>query len=189
MGTTQLPVQRPTRADAARNYDRLVAAAREAFAELGTDASLEDIARRAGVGIGTLYRRFPTRVALLEAAYVGEIQAVCDRAYQYAQDLPPAEALNMWFRSFVGYGISKKSLSRELVEALGRESEFFKPCKRAVHEAGQTLLDNAKKSGDVREDVELADVMRLIGGVTMHGDLEPEQAHRLIDIILAGIRP
>ena len=83
MAPTPLPSTRPTRADAARNYDLLVTAARQAFSEHGTDTSLEEIARRAGVGIGTLYRRFPSRTALLEAVYVDEIQSVCDRAYDF----------------------------------------------------------------------------------------------------------
>src|SRR5689334_24979971 len=94
-------LQRPKRADARRNYDLLVAAARDAFAEHGTDTSLEEIARRAGVGIGTLYRRFPSRTALLEAVYVEEIQSVCDRAYGFADELGPFDALAAWLRSFV----------------------------------------------------------------------------------------
>jgi len=189
MGSTPLPVTKPIRADARRNYDLLVAAAREAFAEHGTDTSLEEIARRAGVGIGTLYRRFPTRTALLEAAYVDEIQSVCDRAYGFAEQLSPLDALTAWLRSFVGYGISKKTLATELMDSLGKDSEFFKSCKVKVLEAGELLIENAKKSGDVRDDVELMDVLRLTSGITMTRDVEPEQANRLIDIILAGIRP
>jgi AcrR family transcriptional regulator len=127
-----LPVAKPTRADARRNYDLLVTAAREAFAEHGTDTSLEEIARRAGVGIGTLYRRFPSRTALLEAVYVDEIQSVCDRAYGFHQKLGPFDALAAWMRSFVGYNVSKKSLASELMNALGKDSEFFKSCKLNV---------------------------------------------------------
>src|SRR5258705_12908209 len=100
MGATPLPTRRPTRADARRNFDRLVTAAREAFAEHGTATSLEEIARRAGVGIGTLYRHFPSRSALLEAVYVDEIQSVCDRAYGFADRLGPFEALAAWLKSF-----------------------------------------------------------------------------------------
>jgi AcrR family transcriptional regulator len=180
---------RPTRADARRNYDLLVAAAREAFAEHGTDASLEEIARRAGVGIGTLYRRFPNRVALLEAVYVDEIQSVCDRAYGFAEELEPFDALAAWLRSFVGYGISKQSLASELTVALGKESEFFKACKVNVKEAGELLLGKAKAAGEVRPELDLMDIMRLVGGITMGRDIEPEQANRLLDIILAGLRP
>ena len=107
MAPQPLPCTRPTRADAARNYDRLVTAARETFAEHGTDSSLEEIARRAGVGIGTLYRRFPSRTALLEAVYVEEIQSVCDRAYDCDRELEPFDALAAWLRSFLGYGFRR----------------------------------------------------------------------------------
>ncbi|MEV5961740.1 helix-turn-helix domain-containing protein [Kribbella sp. NPDC051952] len=189
MAPQPLPSTRPTRADAARNYDLLVTAAREAFAEHGTDTSLEDIARRAGVGIGTLYRRFPSRTALLEAVYVDEIQSVCDRAYDFDRDLEPFEALAAWLRSFLGYGLSKGSLAGELTIALGKDSPFFKVCKVNVQEAGQLLLDKAKAAGEVRSELELADVMRLVGGINMGRDIEPEQAQRLLDIVLCGLRP
>jgi len=187
--STPLPSSRPTRADAARNYDLLVTAAREAFAEHGTDTSLEEIARRAGVGIGTLYRRFPNRVALLEAVYVDEIQSVCDRAYGFAEQLEPFDALAAWLRSFVGYGVSKKSLASELTVALGKDSPFFQSCKVNVQEAGQLLLDKAKATGEVRPELELMDIMRLVGGINMGRDMEPEQANRLLDIVLCGLRP
>ncbi|MEV0287118.1 helix-turn-helix domain-containing protein [Kribbella sp. NPDC050820] len=189
MAPTPLPSTRPTRADAARNYDLLVTAAREAFAEHGTDTSLEEIARRAGVGIGTLYRRFPNRVALLEAVYIDEIQSVCDRAYDFDRELEPFEALAAWLRSFVGYGLSKKSLASELTVALGKDSPFFQSCKVNVQEAGQLLLDKAKAAGEVRPELELMDIMRLVGGINMGRDMEPEQAHRLLDIVLCGLRP
>jgi AcrR family transcriptional regulator len=189
MAPTPLPSTRPTRADAARNYDLLVTAAREAFAEHGTDTSLEEIARRAGVGIGTLYRRFPNRTALLEAVYVDEIQSVCDRAYGFAEKLEPFEALAAWLRSFVGYGVSKKSLAGELTAALGKDSPFFQSCKVNVQEAGELLLSKAKAAGTVRQDLELMDIMRLVGGITMARDMEPEEANRLLDIVLCGLRP
>ena len=189
MASQPLPCARPTRADAARNYDRLVTAARESFAEHGTDTSLEEIARRAGVGIGTLYRRFPSRTALLEAVYVDEIQSVCDRAYDFDRELKPFDALAAWLRSFVGYGLSKKSLAGELIDALGKDSPFFAACKVNVQEAGQLLLDKAKAAGDVRPELELTDVMRLVGGITMGRDMDPVQANRLLDIVLCGLRP
>ncbi|NIK54909.1 TetR/AcrR family transcriptional regulator [Kribbella shirazensis] len=189
MAPQPLPCARPTRADAARNYDRLVTAARESFAEHGTDTSLEEIARRAGVGIGTLYRRFPSRTALLEAVYVDEIQSVCDRAYDFDRQLEPFDALAAWLRSFVGYGLSKKSLAGELTAALGKDSPFFATCKANVQEAGQLLLDKAKAAGDVRPELDLMDIMRLVGGINMGRDMEPEQAHRLLDIVLCGLRP
>lgn len=189
MTSTPLPTTRPARADARRNYDLLVSAAREAFAEHGTDTSLEEIARRAGVGIGTLYRRFPNRTALLEAVYVDEIQSVCDRAYGYADKLGPYDALAAWLRSFVGYSISKKSLAGELTVALGKDSEFFTACKVNVREAGELLLNAAKKEGTVREELQLMDILRLVGGITMGRDMDRDQAERLLEIVLAGLKP
>jgi AcrR family transcriptional regulator len=189
VSTLPLPCTRPSRADAARNYDLLVAAAREAFAQHGTDTSLEEIARRAGVGIGTLYRRFPNRTALLEAVYVDEIQSVCDRAYEFARKYGPFEALEQWLRSFVNYGISKKSLAGELTEALGKDSEFFTACKMNVRVVGDLLIDRAKQAGAIRPELELMDILRLVGGITMGRDMDPDQANRLLDIVLAGLKP
>jgi AcrR family transcriptional regulator len=178
------------RADARRNRQRLIEAALAAFAEHGADdASLDQIARRAGVGIGTLYRRFPNRCALLEAVYVDEIQSVCDRAYGFHEQLGPFDALAAWMRSFVGYNVSKKSLAHELTSALGKDSEFFKACKMNVKDAGGLLLDTAKAAGTVRSDLELMDVMRLIGSISSMPGIEPEHAERMLDIVLAGIKP
>ncbi|WBQ04929.1 TetR/AcrR family transcriptional regulator [Kribbella sp. CA-293567] len=188
MTSTPLPTTRPARADAARNYDLLVAAGREAFAEHGTDASLEEIARRAGVGIGTLYRRFPNRTALLEAVYVDEIQSVCNRAYGFADELGPYDALAAWLRSFVDYSVSKKSLAGELTVALGKDSEFFTACKTNVRDAGELLLEAAKADGSVRPELQLMDILRLVGGITMGRDMSREQAGRLLEIVLAGLR-
>jgi AcrR family transcriptional regulator len=111
--TTSIP-QRPARADAARNYDKLLAAAFEAFTTEGEDASLEGIARRAGVGIGTLYRNFPTRQALLEAVYVGEVEGIC-RAVADFEGREPWEALTGWLRRFAAYATTKKALASELM--------------------------------------------------------------------------
>ncbi|GAA0571064.1 TetR/AcrR family transcriptional regulator [Kribbella sandramycini] len=189
MAPTPPPSMRPTRADAARNYDLLVTAARASFAEHGTDTSLEEIARRAGVGIGTLYRRFPSRSALLEAVYVDEIQSVCDRAYDFDRELSPFDALAAWLRSFVDYGLAKKTLAGELLAALGKDSPFFSACKTNVQDAGELLLSKAKASGDIRPELELADVLRLVGGIThTTPQPKPDQAMRMLDIVLCGLR-
>lgn len=189
MTTTPLPVNRPTRADARRNYDLLVTAAREAFIEHGAETSLEEIARRAGVGIGTLYRRFPNRTALLEAVFVDEIQAVCDHAYALADKLDPYEALAGWLRGMVRYNVARKSLAAELTVALGKDSKFFQACKVNLREAGDLLLDRAKAAGAVRQELELMDILRLVGGITMGPEIDPDHAERLLGIILAGLRP
>jgi AcrR family transcriptional regulator len=181
-------LERPARADARRNYELLLTAAREAFAEHGTETSLEEIARRAGVGIGTLYRRFPNRHALLEAVYIDEIKSVCSRAGEFAQELPPFEALRAWLRDFVDFGAHKHAIAGELVEALGKESEFFQLCKTTVKDSFVLVLARAQEAGEVRTDVDVMDVMRLVGSINMTSQGDKEQAFRLLDVILDGLR-
>src|SRR3984885_7113302 len=126
--TDQQLLARPKRADARRNYEKVVAAAREAFAEGGASTSLEEIARRAQVGIGTLYRHFPSRQALLEAVYVGEVEEVCRSAADLAEE-PPWEALVAWVHRFVGYMATKQALAQELLNYVERDAELFKNCR------------------------------------------------------------
>src|SRR5262245_64272079 len=124
--------RRPMRADARRNYEKLIAAAREEFTEEGTGATLEDVAARAGVGIGTLYRHFPTRQDLLEAVYLGEVEAICDSAKKFV-DQPPLEALTGWLHEFVGFAATKRALAEELFAYVDRDSAVFSSCEPALH--------------------------------------------------------
>jgi|SRR5579859_8104018 len=179
--------RRPKRADAQRNYDNLLRAARSAFTEADTETSLEDIARRAGVGIGTLYRHFPTRQILIEAVYVGEVEALSRSARDVA-DLPPWEALTTWLRRFVDYVATKQALVNELF-AVGASSEVFASCRSALYAAGEPLLERAQQAGDVRGDVDVADVLHLVSGIAKVTSLEPAQIERLLDIALDGLRP
>ena len=176
-------VRRPHRADARRNFDALLAAAREAFGQNGTDASLEDIARRAGVGIGTLYRNFPTRQSLFEAVYVGEVEELCREAEQVA-GLPPGEALDVWLRRFVAYAATKRAIS----EALNRDSEMFRACREAMYAAGEPLLERAQEAGEARRDANFDDVLRLITGITAVGFVDDEQRERVLGVALDGVR-
>lgn len=176
-------VRRPRRADARRNFDALIAAAREAFAERGTEASLEDIARSAGVGIGTLYRNFPTRQHLFEAVYVGEVEDLCHSASQAAQ-LPPWDALATWLRRFVRYSATK----RALYEALSRDSEVIGTCRVSIHAAGRPLLARAQQAGEAREDIGFDDLLRLISGITAARVADEAQRDRILDIALDGVR-
>src|SRR6266540_7034598 len=130
--------RRPMRADARRNYERLLAAARTAFTEHGADASLDDIARRAGVGPGTLYRHFPTRQALQEAAYLDGFRKLCERAHTLADSLPPDEALAAWMHDLAGYLATKRGLSAALMSTLDKSSEVFTTTHTAMREAGGT---------------------------------------------------
>jgi AcrR family transcriptional regulator len=178
-----LPVQRPMRADARRNYERLLAVAREVFAEQGGSASLEDIARRAKVGIGTLYRHFRTRQDLVEAVYVSEVEDLCNSAVDLA-DLPPWDALVAWLHRFVVYTATKRALA----EGLNHESEMFKSCRRTIYAAGEPLLKRAQDGGAARPDVGFDDLMRLISGITMIQFVEPGQLERVLGVAVDGLR-
>jgi AcrR family transcriptional regulator len=184
---TSVPTQRPKRADAARNYDKLLAAAREAFTSEGEDASLEGIARRADVGIGTLYRNFPTRQALLEAVYIEEVEGIC-RAVQEFDGEDPWAALTGWLRRFADYAETKKALAGELMAYMDEGSEVFLHCRHAIKAAGTPLLEAAQRSGDVRPDVRFMDVVRMIGGIATIHNAEPGQVDRILAVALDGLR-
>jgi AcrR family transcriptional regulator len=183
----ELQVRRPMRADARRNYDKLLAAAREAFAENGAEASLEDIARRAEVGVGTLYRHFPSRQALLEAVYVGEVEALCSSAADMA-DRDPWDALAGWFDRFVDYVATKHALIEEMMATISRDAPVFRTCHEAIFAAGEPLLKRAQDAGVVRGDVELYDVIRLVSGITMIKTAGPEEKRRILAFALDGLR-
>ncbi|MBL7254123.1 TetR/AcrR family transcriptional regulator [Paractinoplanes lichenicola] len=178
-----IAVRRPQRADARRNFDALLAAARDAFAENGTEASLEDIARRAGVGIGTLYRNFPTRQDLFEAVYVDEVDQLAAVAAAVA-DLPPWEALTTWLDRFVDYVGTK----RALVEALNRDSEMFRACRATMYEAGEPLFERAKDAGEVRADASFDDMLRMVSGVTSGAFVDTAQRDRVLGFALSGLK-
>lgn len=184
---TPNPAQRPMRADARRNYEKLLAAAGDAFAEDGTAASLEDIARRAGVGIGTLYRHFPTRQDLLEAVYVDEFEAMA-RAADGLADLPPWDALVAWLRQFVGYSATKRALGAELLAYVDADSEVFRRSRTAITAAGDMLLQRAQDAGIVRPDTNFTDVGRMVGGIAAIRGAEPEDVERILDVALDGLR-
>ena len=184
---TPLTTQRPKRADAARNYDKLLAAAREAFTSEGQDASLEGIARRADVGIGTLYRNFPTRQALLEAVYVEEVEGICRAVHSFDGALG-WQALTSWLRRFADYATTKKALAAELMAYMDEGSEVFLQCRHAIKAAGAPLLEAAQRSGDVRPDVRFMDVVRMIGGIATIPNAEPGQVDRILAVALDGLR-
>jgi AcrR family transcriptional regulator len=180
---------RPLRADAQRNYDRILATARDAFAECGTDVPLDDIAKRACVGAGTLYRHFPTREALYEAVYRGEISALCDRAPQLLAELPPREALAAWMAELVQWVARKRGLAMTLKASIDAGSETFRLCQTAMREAAGLVLTAAQDTGAIRLDVGPADLMRLGHGVGVSVEhAAPEDVDRLLAIMLDGLR-
>ena len=187
MSSVETLARRPQRADARRNYDRLIEAARKSFTANGTETSLEAIARDAGVGIGTLYRHFPNRQALLEGVYLEEIQNLADSAMQLG-DLPPWEGLEQWLRRFLGYAVTKRAIAMELVATLGKESEFFQLCHTAIRESGGALMQRAQDAGQLRTDLEFRDIIRLVGGIAWADNVEPDQVDRMFTVILDGLR-
>jgi AcrR family transcriptional regulator len=175
--------RRPHRKDAARNYDALLAAAREAFAEHGSEASLEDVARRAGVGIGTLYRNFPTRRHLFESVYAGEVDDLCRFAEEVA-DGEPWEALTAWLRRFVDYTATKRAVR----EALDGESEIFLASRESMYAAGGPLFERAQRAGQARDDITFDDLLRMVAGITATNFLDDAQRDRVLAVALDGVR-
>jgi AcrR family transcriptional regulator len=179
--------QRPKRADARRNYEKLLAAAGEAFAENGTAASLEDIARRADVGIGTLYRHFATRQDLLEAVYIDEVEEM-SRAAADLTDLEPWDALVTWLHQFVRYAATKRALADEMMATIDQDAEVFVACRAAITEAGTMLLRRAQEAGVVRPDTNFTDVGRMVAGIAGIRTADSGQIERILDVALDGLR-
>jgi AcrR family transcriptional regulator len=186
MSETEIQLQRPKRADARRNYDKLVASARAVFTEDGTSAPLEDVAERAGVGIGTLYRHFPTRHALLEAVYVDEVEAIARSAADLS-DLPPWDALSQWLHQYVGFAATKRALTEALLETVP-DSAVLLSCRTAILSAGTALLERAQQAGAVRPDTNFMDVARMVSGIAVVPTSDPEQQERMLQLALDGLR-
>jgi AcrR family transcriptional regulator len=186
-----LQLRRPQRADARRNFDALLAAAREVFADQGTDASLEDVARRAGVGIGTLYRHFPSRQALLEAVYRDQVESLSARAEELAGAQSPLDALAEWLRAMLKFSSTKRSMTSALLATLGTDSELLSACATVIRGSAETLLARAQQAGMVRQDADAGDVMRLVHAVNIATEkaADPGQADRMLALILDGLRP
>ncbi|MDQ7907701.1 helix-turn-helix domain-containing protein [Phytohabitans sp. ZYX-F-186] len=177
------------RADARRNYERLIAAARDAYAEYGAEAHLDDIARRAGVGPGTLYRHFPSREALLAAVYRGDVEALAERAKELSSTLSPGAALDAWLRLQLDYIKTKRGLGSAVKAMLGADSETLAFCRDTMRGALRDLLGQAQEAGVIRPDVDAPTVLRLVHGVGIASESVPDQADRLLSIMLDGLRP
>jgi AcrR family transcriptional regulator len=181
----------PKRADARRNYELLIAAATEAFAERGADdVSLEEIARRAGVGIGTLYRHFPARQALLEAVYKDQVDGLEVLAGKLLVSESPGKALAEWMRAFAAFGRTKRSLSAALMATLGKDSELLSACSKVLRSCTEALLSRAKEGGLVRPDVQAADLLRLTHALIMATEApgsDPGQADRMFSLLMDGL--
>ncbi len=180
---------RRTRSDSLRNRDLLIAAAAEAFALRGAEVPLEDIARNAGVGIGTLYRHFPTRDALVEAVYRHEVDVLCLRADELLETMPPDQALAEWMQLFVRHVATKRGMSSLLKPLLSTNPNFSDQTRGRATEAASKLLEAGVAAGTVRADVNGGDLLRAVGGICMSTDQERSEAsERLVGLLFDGLR-
>lgn len=188
-----MPQVRPMRADARRNYERLLQVAAEAFAEHGENASLDDIAKRAGVGSGTLYRHFPTRQDLLEAAYVDRLEAMAARADVFAAQLPPGEALVEWLHEVCVGAIQVRGMKALLGSAVSDGSSAAATvCGTCMKDAARRLVEAAQREGSLRRDIDPVEVLRLAHGVASASELADgrgTQIRRYLSLLTEGLRP
>jgi AcrR family transcriptional regulator len=180
---------RPMRADAKRNYERLVTAARDVFAREGGGASMEAIAKEAGVGVGTLYRHFPKRIDVVEAVYRDDVDELVTVAQSVSADREPWPALVAWLEAFVRYASAKKRFLNELHEAFEKNPELQLASRERIVGALGIVLIPAQEVGVVRTDIDAPDLMQLLGSLCMSATLTPDQSARLLLMIEDGLRP
>jgi AcrR family transcriptional regulator len=180
--------EKPKRADARRNQERLVAAARELFAEAGVGVSMEAIARRAGVGVGTLYRNFPQRIDLVEAVYSTDVKELSEAATAAVETLEPWPSVVAFFEAFVRYARTKRTLLGELQQAFEKNPDLRSRSRELINGAFDLVIDRAREAGAIRDDVSGSDVTSLVSPVCTNSALPPEQVERLMSMILDGLR-
>lgn len=184
------PPEKNLRADAQRNRDKLIEVAGLAFAEHGIDTSLEEIAERAEVGIGTLYRHFPTREHLVEVIYRREVEALCRAAEDLLKKHPPDVALAEWMQRFVDYIAAKRGMANSLKLLLASNSEFFAEASGKIPAALQRLVDAAIADGSIRADIESSDLLQALSGI--YGAPQTpdwrERSRRLVALLMDGLR-
>jgi AcrR family transcriptional regulator len=185
------PPPRKPRADAQRNRERILEVAKKAFTQSGANVSLDDVARQAGIGPGTLYRHFPTREALLEAVYRTEVEKLAAAERKFAAELSPIEALRAWMLLCVDFIAAKHLIAPALNTLLGDPSKLFETSGAQVKGAIQSLVDRAIQSGDIRPDLASLDLLRALVGVSnvAFGPDWSQSARRLVEILILGSRP
>ena len=183
-------VPRRPRADARRNYDRILQVAKEAFSLQGANVSLDDIAKHAGVGAGTLYRHFPTRDVLLEAVYRTEVEKLAAAEGEFLRTMPPVEALRAWMLLFVDYIAAKQIIAPALNTIVGGPSKIFEATGDLIKGAIQSLVQRAIESGEIRPDLDPLDLLRALVGVSNVASTPdwPQSAQRLVEILILGSR-
>ena len=184
-------IARKPRADALRNRERILEIAKVAFTSEGSNTSLEEIAKQADVGIGTLYRHFPTRDALIESVYRNEVEKLAVAASRFAEKMSPIEALRAWMLLLVDYIAAKHIIAPALNTIAGGPSRLHEGSRTIIQGAIGELVKRAKKSGDLRKDLEAYDLLRALIGVSHVGSGTdwPQSARRLVDILIEGSRP
>lgn len=185
---TAAPTDRPMRADARRNYERLVSAARSMLTERGSEASMEEIARLAEVGVGTLYRHFPRRIDLVEAVYREDVDALGALADRLTAEAEPWDALVRWLDGFVIYAQAKRVFLTELHEAFEKSADLAPMSREKITAAAGKVLKRAQAAGTARPDIDEQDLMQLIGGMCMARNASLERNERLLKLVLDGIQ-
>jgi AcrR family transcriptional regulator len=182
---------RKPRADAQRNRERILEVAKQVFTRRGAEASMDEIAKRAKIGPGTLYRHFPTRDDLLAAVYISEVEKLAEAQRKFSADLPPVEALRAWMLIFIDYIAAKKIIAPALNAMAGGPSRVFQQTNRLMEEAANALASRAVASRDLRPDVDPMDMLRAIYAVASAGSTDdwPEKARQFVDILIQGSRP
>jgi AcrR family transcriptional regulator len=184
------PGHRPMRADARRNYDALLTVARRVFAEHGADASLEDIARQAGVGIGTLYRHFPTRETLLDAVVRDRIAALSEEALHLLDSEDPGEALVTWLRGVIRHAATYRGLTAALMIHIHDSDPLYSSC-HTMQQTAEELLSRAQRAGVVRPEVASSDLFRLVNAIGWLSEQTPDRdgdLDRVLDLVINGVR-
>ena len=187
----KLRTQRKPRHDAQRNRERILEVAKSAFTRFGASASLDDIAREAGVGPGTLYRHFPSRDALLEAVYRTEVEKLAAAQRKFAETMPPIDALRAWMLLFVDYIAAKHIIAPALNTIVGGPAKLYEDSRTQIKDAIDALVKRAIKTGDIRKDLDSFDLLRALVGVSNVASTPDwkQSAKRLVDILIRGSRP
>jgi AcrR family transcriptional regulator len=185
------PATRKPRADAQRNRERILEIAKKAFTSSGVNISLDDVAKQAGIGAGTLYRHFPTREALLEAVYRTEVEKLAAAERELAETLSPIEALRAWMLLFVDYIAAKQIIAPALNTSVGGPSKLFDSSGALIKGAINSLVGRAIESGDIRRDLDPLDLLRALVGVSNVASAPDweQSAKRLVQILILGSRP
>src|SRR5580692_4482125 len=182
---------RKPRSDAQRNRARILEVAKQVFTRRGAEASMDEIAKRAKIGPGTLYRHFPSRDDLLAAVYISEVEKLAESQRKFSAELPPIEALRAWMLVFIDYIAAKKIIAPALNAMAGGPSQVYQQTTRVMEEAANALASRAVASRHLRPDVDPMDMLRAIYGISSAGSTDdwPEKARRFVEILIQGSRP